>query len=303
MRNLHSMLRTDARRMFRQPLLYIMLFISFVVPILVLTMTTAFTSTSETGTTSSVTEAAAITAEVSDTVETTAEIETETTPEVEKRHSRRSSSTSSRRSSGNADTSNTSDTTNTLSTTTAELNFTNTWQMLGMPINLLFFMAAILVCIFVGDDFRSGYAKNLFTVRASKKSYVASKIIICSIASAALFLTFFVGTIIGGNIAQLPFAMEGFHALNIISSMLGKLFIIPLFVSIFVIAGTIAKKKLWLSISLSLVIGMLFFMIVPMMTGLTATLLNVIMCLAGGLLFSTAFGGVGSMILKQSDLV
>lgn len=62
--------------------------------------------------------------------------------------------------------------------------FTNTWQVVeaasgesaGMSadimsmcnINLLFFLAAVLVCIFVADDFRSGYAKNLFTVRARK---------------------------------------------------------------------------------------------------------------------------------------
>lgn len=42
-------------------------------------------------------------------------------------------------------------------------------------INLLFFMAAVFICIFVADDFRSGYAKNLFAVRSKKTDYVISK--------------------------------------------------------------------------------------------------------------------------------
>ena len=78
--------------------------------------------------------------------------------------------------------------------------FDNVWQIIGTVsgassdagtsmdmsitsmcnINMLYFAIAALVCIFVADDFRSGYAKNLFTVRAKKTDYVASKTLVLS---------------------------------------------------------------------------------------------------------------------------
>ena len=50
-------------------------------------------------------------------------------------------------------------------------------------INLVYMMIGIFICLFAGEDFRSGYAKNLFTVRAKKGEYVASKTIVGLIIS------------------------------------------------------------------------------------------------------------------------
>ncbi len=44
-------------------------------------------------------------------------------------------------------------------------------------INMMFMLVAVFICLFISDDFRRGYAKNLFTVRAKKGSYIVSKII------------------------------------------------------------------------------------------------------------------------------
>lgn len=97
--------------------------------------------------------------------------------------------------------------------------FTNTWQVVeavsgesaGMSadimsmcnINLLFFMAAVLVCIFVAGDFRSGYAKNLFTVRSRKTEYVISKSLVGFIGGAFMILAYLLGSVLGGAIAGL----------------------------------------------------------------------------------------------------
>ena len=56
-----------------------------------------------------------------------------------------------------------------------------------MNINLVYFMTAVFVCLFIAEDFRSGYAKNLFTVRERKGDYAASKILIGILAGGALF--------------------------------------------------------------------------------------------------------------------
>ena len=72
-----------------------------------------------------------------------------------------------------------------------------------MNINLMYFMMAVFVCLFTAEDFRSGYAKNLFTVRARKTDYVASKTIIGIIAGALFLIAFFIGSVIGGSVAGL----------------------------------------------------------------------------------------------------
>ena len=63
-------------------------------------------------------------------------------------------------------------------------------------INMMFMGAAVFICLFISDDFRSGYAKNLFTVRSKKGDYVISKTL-AGFACGALMLT------IGGILVQI----------------------------------------------------------------------------------------------------
>ncbi len=199
--------------------------------------------------------------------------------------------------------------------TTVE-TFTNVWQAIGSMgsamsmdltsmcnINLLFFLVAIFACIFVSDDFRSGYAKNLFTVRAKRIDYVLSKTIVCFVGAIAMFLLSFVGAMIGGAIAGLSFSTEGFGAGGVIACFISKIFISLIFVSIAILLGTVAKQKLWLSILCSLAAGMLLFTMIPMITPLSAGILNVIMCIAGGAIFAVGLGALSNLILKKTSLV
>lgn len=197
--------------------------------------------------------------------------------------------------------------------------FKNVWQIIGTVsgegsamsmdltsmcnINMLFFIIAIFVCMFVSDDFRSGYSKNLFTVRAKKDDYVISKTIVCFVAGASMIVAFFIGSMIGGAIAGLPFTLEGVTVLNVIMSLLSKILIVAIFVSIYLLASVIAKQKLWLSLILSFGIGMLFFTMIPMISPLNAGILNVIMCLVGGGLFSIGIGVGSYFILKKTSLI
>ncbi len=195
--------------------------------------------------------------------------------------------------------------------------FKNVWQAIGSVsgagmtmdlttmcnINLIFFMVAIFVCIFVSEDFRSGYAKNLFTVRSKRLEYVLSKTIVCFIASIGMLLLFFVGAMIGGAIAGLPFTMEGFNAGGIVCSMISKIFVTLVFISISLTLACVAKQRLWLSVLCVLGAGMLLFMMIPMMTPLNASLLNVIMTFAGGALFAGGLGYLSNFILNKTSLV
>lgn len=199
--------------------------------------------------------------------------------------------------------------------------FKNVWQIIGTVsggesssmmnmditsmcnINMMFFLVAVFVCIFVSEDFRSGYCKNLFTVRAKKTEYIISKSIVCFVAGACMILFFFIGAMLGGAIANLSFSLEGISGGNIVMSMLSKLFLVSIFASIFLLASIVAKQRLWLSLILSFGIGMLFFTMIPLISPLNATFLNVILCLVGGVLFSSGIGIGSYFILKKTNII
>lgn len=256
-KRLKSMLSVDFRRMFTMPLFYIMAGISFVIPILVVVMTSMMAGTT--------------------TVDPTTGVET------------------------------------------VMEGFTNAWQSIGSfsgegaamsmdltsmcNINMMYFLAAVLVCLFVAEDFRSGYAKNLFTVRSKKTDYVISKTLIGFVCGVCMLLAYFIGAMIGGAIAGLPFYAGKAGVGGIIMCMLSKIFLMLVFVSIYLVMSVAAKQKAWLSILLSLGASMLLFTMIPMMTPLDSGIVNVVMCLVGGALFAVGIGAISNVVLRKTSLV
>jgi len=170
-------------------------------------------------------------------------------------------------------------------------------------INMMFMAAAVFICLFISDDFRSGYAKNLFTVRAEKTDYVISKTLAGFACGALMLILYFIGSVLGGAIAGLSFDLHGLTAGNLVMCMLAKIFLMLVFVSIFVLISAAAKQRAWLALCGSLGGGMLLFMMVSMITPLGSTFINVILCLAGGLLFAAGLGAISNLVLKKTSLV
>lgn len=195
--------------------------------------------------------------------------------------------------------------------------FTNVWQAIGAVsgssmsmdltgmcnINMLYFLVAILVCVFVSEDFTSGYAKNLFTVRSKKLDYVISKSLVTFAGATIMFLVYFVGAMIGGTIANLSFETVGFSAGGVVACMFSKIFITAIFVSLSLLLSVVAKQKLWISILGSCAVGMLLFTMIPMIAPLDANFLNVIMCLIGGVIFAVGIGAASNAVLNKTSLV
>ncbi len=170
-------------------------------------------------------------------------------------------------------------------------------------LNLMYFALAVFVCVFVADDFRSGYAKNLFAVRAKKGDYIISKTLCAFVAGTMMILCFLLGSVIGGAIAGLPFTVEGITVANIVLCMLSKVFLVLVFAGIYVLTSVIAKQKTWLSMVLSFGVGMLLFMMIPMLTPLDATVMNVVLCLVGGSIFAVVLGMISRLILIKKDIL
>lgn len=268
-KRLGSMLRVDFRRMFTMPLVYIMVGACLVMPILILVMTTMMDGSvsvnPQTGE-ETVIEGFDNTWQIIGTVSSAESASTDMTGD----------------------------------TAAAGMEI----DMLSMcNINMLYFLLAVLVCIFVAGDFRSGYAKNLFTIRAKKSDYVISKTLVCFAGGALMILVFFIGALLGGAIAGLPFDMEGFGVGNVVMCVLSKLLLVGVFVPIYLVMSVVGKQKLWLSLLLSFMVGMFLFMMIPMLTPLNATLMNVILCLAGSAVFGVGIGAISNQVLKKTSLV
>ncbi len=257
-KRLFSMIKVDFRRIFTMPIYYIILGISFIIPILILVMTTLMVGT-----------------ESVDPV--TGEI------------------------------------------TIMEPIFTNIWQIIAsIPstssqmsmdlttmcnIDMMFFAGVVFVCIFVIEDFKSGYTKNLFTIRSNKVDYVVSKTIIGIICGITILIAFFIGALIGGAIANISFELVGVNIINIIMCMLSKFLLVAVFVPIFLVMSIVGKQKTWLSMILSFAASMLLFTMVSMISPLNATFMNVVLSLVGALMFSFGIGAISNLVLKKSSLV
>ena len=170
-------------------------------------------------------------------------------------------------------------------------------------INMMFMLVLVFICLFISDDFRSGYAKNLFTVRAKKGDYVISKILAGFFCGAWMLIAYFIGAMLGGAVSGLSFDLGTLTANNILMCMLAKIWLMLVFVSIFVLIGVSAKQKAWLSICGSLGGGMLLFMTVPLITPLNSTVLHMLLCLAGGVLFAVGLGIASKNVLRKTSLV
>ena len=256
-KRMKTMLHVDFRRMFTQPLLYIMVGSCLVIPILILVMTTMMDGS--------------VSVNPQTGVETVME------------------------------------------------GFDSTWQIIAVSsadynpmamdmttmcnINLLYFFAAVLVGYFVAADFRSGYAKNLFTVRARKTDYVISKTLVCFSGGALMILAFFIGTMLGGAISGLSFELGAAGISGLVMCMISKILLVGAVVPLYLLWSVIAKQKLWLSLVGSLMSSMLLFMMIPMLTPLDSTIMNVILCGAGAVLFSLGLGAVSNAILKKTSLL
>lgn len=262
-RRLKSMLLVDFRRMFTMPLFYILTGVCLVMPILILVMTTMMDGS------------------VSVNPQTGVETVMEGFDDVWQIIGTVSGGTSAG-----------------TETSAVDMSLTSMCN-----INMLYFLVAVLVCVFVADDFRSGYAKNLFTVRAKKSDYVISKTMVCFLGGAFMLLTFFIGSLLGGAISGLPFEMAGFGVSNLVMCVFSKMLLAAVFVPIYLIMSVAAKQKLWLSLILSFMVGMFLFMMIPMLTPLDATVMHIVSCFAGGILFSTGLGAISNQILRKTSLV
>ena len=118
--------------------------------------------------------------------------------------------------------------------------------------NIVFIFGGIMVSIFIGHDYKSGYVKQLFTTHAKKQDYMMSKTIVCAFAMACMCVTYLIGGIAGGLVAGYPFQV---NVGSLILAILGKMVMSLGWASLYTFLNIIFRRYFGVSIASSFFFG------------------------------------------------
>ena len=209
--------------------------------------------------------------------------------------------------------------------------FTNVWQAIAAdkPIygfegidkyanmNMVFIFGGIMVSIFIGHDYQSGYVKQLFTTHAKKQDYMISKTLSCAFAMASMCVAYIIGAVVAGAVTQTSFQV---NAGNLICAILGKMLMSLGWASLYTFINVILRRYFGISIAASfllgtgvLVIGVgsiigntpilnVFLYGSSVFACLTSNLWTIVNCLAVSVAWTVIYIVVGSHILNKSDV-
>ena len=209
--------------------------------------------------------------------------------------------------------------------------YTNVWQIVAADtplyvvsdiaeyanMNMVFIFGGIMVSIFIGHDYRSGYVKQLFTTHAKKQDYMMSKTITCTFAMACMCITYLLGAVVAGLLVRIPFEV---NALSLVCAVLGKMIMSLGWASLYTFLNVIFRKYFGISIASSfffgtgiLIIGVaailgnssvlnIFLYGSSVYACLSSSLLTVLVCLVVSVAWAVIYTVLGTHILSKSDV-
>lgn len=213
----------------------------------------------------------------------------------------------------------------------AEPLYTNTWNIIAAntPIyavsnmgeyanmNMVFIFGGIMVSIFIGHDYKSGYVKQLFTTHAKKQDYMMSKSITCAFAMACMCVAYLIGGVFAGLLAGTSFVVNvGSLILAILSKMLMSLG----WASLYTFLNIIFRRYFGISIASSfffgtgiLIIGVgaivgsspilnIFLYGSSVYACLSSNILTLLVCLVVSVAWAVIYNLLGTLILSKCDV-
>ena len=209
--------------------------------------------------------------------------------------------------------------------------YTNTWQMIAAEsplyvvnsiaeyanMNMVFIFGGIMISIFIGHDYKSGYVKQLFTTHAKKQDYMISKSTIGAFSMACMCLTYLFGTIISGLLVQESFSV---NVLSLIIAILSKTIMSIGWASLYTFLNIIFRKYFGISIASSfffgtgiLIIGAgaiagnspilnMFLYGSSVYACLSSNLITLLVCTVISISWAVIYNALGTIILSKSDV-
>lgn len=149
---------------------------------------------------------------------------------------------------------------------TMEPLYSNVWQIIAAEeslyvirtiadyanMNMVFIFGGIMVSIFIGNDYRSGYVKQLFTTHAKKQDYMISKSLVCAFAMACMCLSYLIGGTAGGLLVGYDTTV---NVGSLIIAILGKMIMSLGWASLYTFLNVIFRRYFGISIASSFFFG------------------------------------------------
>ena len=149
---------------------------------------------------------------------------------------------------------------------TMEPLYSNVWQIIAASeslyvingiadyanMNMVFIFGGIMVSIFIGHDYKSGYVKQLFTTHAKKQDYMISKTLVCAFAMACMCISYLIGGTVGGLLVGYDTAV---NVGSLIIAILGKIIMSLGWASLYTFLNIIFRRYFGISIASSFCFG------------------------------------------------
>ena len=218
---------------------------------------------------------------------------------------------------------------------TMEPLYSNVWQIVAADfplyvvnsiaeyanMNMVFIFGGIMVSVFIGHDYKSGYVKQLFTTHAKKQDYMMSKSIVCAFAMACMCITYFIGGTLAGLLVGYSTEV---NAGSLILAILGKMVMSLGWASLYTFLNVIFRRYFGVSIASSFFFGTGILIIgvaavvenLALPTGflnlflygssvnacLSSNLGTLLTCIAVSVAWAVIYNVVGTRLLYKSDV-
>lgn len=218
---------------------------------------------------------------------------------------------------------------------TMEPLYSNVWQIIAATeplyvingiadyanMNMVFIFGGIMVSIFIGHDYKSGYVKQLFTTHAKKQDYMMSKSIVCAFAMACMCITYLIGGVLGGVLVG--YSLE-VNVGSLLLAILGKIVMSLGWASLYTFLNIIFRRYFGVSIASSfffgtgiLIIGVaavvenlklptaflnLFLYGSSVNACLVSNVGTLLICIAVSVAWAVLYNVLGTRILTKSDV-
>ncbi len=213
----------------------------------------------------------------------------------------------------------------------AEKLYTNVWHIIAAEkplyivssiaeyanMNMVFIFGGIMVSIFIGHDYKSGYVKQLFTTHAKKQDYMISKSLTCAFAMACMCIAYLLGSVAAGLLTGLSMEV---NAGSLIIAILSKTIMSLGWASLYTFLNIIFRRYFGISIVSSfffgtgiLIIGVaailgnssllnVFLYGSSVYACLSANVVTLIVCIICSVAWAVIYNVAGTHILNKSDV-
>ena len=209
--------------------------------------------------------------------------------------------------------------------------YTNTWQVIAAEsplyvvrdiaeyanMNMVYIFGGIMVSIFIGRDYKSGYVKQLFTTHAKKQDYMISKTMISAFSMMCMCGTYMFGTVVAGLLTQTSFAV---NVGSLIIAIFSKVIMSLGWASLYTFLNVIFRRYFGVSIVSSfffgtgiLIIGVaavlgnspvlnIFLYGSSVFACLSSSIVTLIVCTLVSCAWAVIYNVLGTVLLNRSDV-